>query len=279
MRVVAGVRAWGWAWPAVLIVSVLVAWPLGVVVWQSLLRTSPTVPDRTEFVALGNYSTVLTSGVWWSALLTMALFTLVVVIVELVLGVLFAGSLRALPFSWPVARLLVLVPAVTLSVAAAASMEVAVQSGFLHTWLRLEGTSDLASLIALGLAEVWRGTGFVVVIVYLAMARVADGFLETAALAGAGPWRRWTTVWWPAVSRAVAVAVVFRSLDTLRIVEGPVLRDGPAVAHRPWTAVLWNDAFDGFEQGLASAEAVIALVLIGVIGLLLVWLLRLRRAA
>jgi multiple sugar transport system permease protein len=279
MRAIAGIRAWGWAWPAVLIVSVLVAWPLGVVVWQSLLRTSPAVPGRTEFVALGNYGTVLTSAVWWSALLTTGLFTLLVVAVQLLLGVLFAASLRALPFSWPVARLVVLVPAVTLSVAAAASMEVAVQSGFLHTWLRLEGTSDLASLIAVGLAEVWRGTGFVVVIVYLAMARVSEEFLEVAILAGVGPWRRWTWVWWPAVSRAVGVAVVFRCLDTLRIVVGPVLRDGPTVTHRPWTAVLWNDAFGGFEQGLASAEAVIALVLIGVIGLLLVWVLRLRRAA
>lgn len=269
--------AWGWAWPAAAIVGLLTVWPLSVLLYQSLFRVSATVPDDTRFVALTNYGVVLTSAVWWHALFATALFTAVVVSLELVLGTLFAASLRTVRFSWPLARVVVLVPALTLAVVSAGAMEFAVRSGFLHAWLGLGGSADLASLFGLGMAEVWRGTGFVVVIVYLALARVPDALVESAAAAGVR--RLFRRLWWPAVAPAIGVAAVFRAADTLRIVEGPVLRDGPTVDHRLVAGVVWNDAFDSFEQGLASAEAVIMLVLVAALGLLLARLVRVGRAS
>lgn len=268
------VRAWGAALPAMVIVGVLLAWPLAVLLWESLLRMSPTVPDDTAFVGLANYSAVLTSSIWWSALLTTLVFTMIVVALQLGLGVLFAASLRVVPFSWPVARLVVLLPALTLGVASAATIELAMRSGFLQVWLQLDQPSDLGSLVGLGVAEIWRGTGFVVVIVYLALARVPEDLVESASVASRRT--RVARLWWPAMSRALAVAAVFRVLDTLRVVEGPVLRDGPNVAHRPLTAVLWNDAFGSFQQGVASAQAMVLLLLSLGIGLGLLRLLRRR---
>lgn len=267
-------RAWGWAVPAIGVVAVLLVWPLAVLLWESLLRISPTVPDGTQFVGLANYAAVLTSPIWWSALLTTLVFTAIAVALQLALGVLFATSLRLVPFSWPGARLAVLIPALTLAVVSAATIEFAMTSGFARVWLRLDGPSDLASLVGLGVAEVWRGTGFVVVIVYLALARVPADLVESAAVAGSGRRTRVARLWWPAVSRALAVAAVFRVLDTLRVVEGPVLRDGPNVTHRPLTAVLWNDAFGSFQQGAASAQAVLLLLLALGIGLGLLRLVR-----
>ena len=76
--------------PAFIVMILVTAYPLGYAVVLSLFRYRLTDPDGREFVGLQNYVTVLTDPVWWSAVSTTAIITVVSVAIELVLGFGFA---------------------------------------------------------------------------------------------------------------------------------------------------------------------------------------------
>lgn len=259
-------RRWAWALPAFVVAAVLAGVPLGDALWTSLHRVSASAPDSASFVALSNYGLVLTSGAWWHALGWTLLLSLVIVAAELVLAVGFATALRQLPFAWPVARLVVLMPALTLAVVMAVAATVAFDSGFVATWFDLELTSGRSSIVAATLTEIWRGTGLATVIVYVGLSRVSSGQREIAAAADSTWFTRARRLWWPALWPALAFALVFRLFDTMRMVEAPALRDGPLERGRTLSSLLWHDAFASYEQGIAAASAIVLLVLSGLLG-------------
>jgi hypothetical protein len=76
--------------PAVLAMLLVTAYPILYAVWLSLFRDDLRFPDQRAFVGLANYSSVLTSPVWWESLANTAIITLGSVTLELVLGVLSA---------------------------------------------------------------------------------------------------------------------------------------------------------------------------------------------
>lgn len=275
--VTSAVRAWRWAIPALVVMALVGLVPLVRLLYASLFRSSATVPDDREFVGLGNYGDVLGDRRWWAAVLVTLLLVVVVVVVQLVLGGLFAAALRQITSVWPVLRVLILLPAGTFAVVSAVVWQHAVSDGFLRTWFRIDDPGDLDALGAVALAEIWRGTGLVTVIVYIGLMRVNRSALESAVADGATPWQRFKLVLWPAAAPAVAVAVVFRALDTMRVLEGPLLNDDATSRFRGASVLVWNAAFESYEQGLASAAAVVLLVLTAVVGALLVVLLRVRR--
>jgi len=72
------------SFPAFFVMILVTAYPLGYAVVLSLYHYRLTDPSGKEFVGLSNYVTVLTDPVWWSAVSTTAIITLVSVGVELV---------------------------------------------------------------------------------------------------------------------------------------------------------------------------------------------------
>lgn len=269
--------AWKWALPALLVLGVVTLWPLGRAVQTSLYRSNATTPDDRRFVGIDNYTSVLTDQRWWAAVSVSILLVVVVVTVQLALGFAFAGALRQVSLAWPVARILVLLPAGVLAVVSAVAWRSAVTDGFVRTWFRIDDVGALDALAAVAAAEIWRGTGIVTVILYVGLMRVDEAARESAVADGATPRQRLRLVLWPAVAPAFAVAVTYRFLDTLRVVEGPLLADDATVRFQTAPVLLWDAAFTTFETGLAAATSVLLLLITAFIGVGLVLLLRVRR--
>ena len=101
--------------------------------------------------------------------------------------------------------------------------------------------------------------------------------LESAVADGATPRQRLTRIVLPAAAPAVAVAVVYRSLDAFRAFEGPLLAESSLPRLRTAPLLLWDTTFTSFEIGLGAAMSVVLLALVGVLGVGLMLLLRVRR--
>ena len=78
--------AWMLCAPAVAVMLLVTAYPIGYAIYLSLQKFDLRFPDDKEFVGLANYGDVLTSSTWWSAVFNTLVVTISSVTLELVLG-------------------------------------------------------------------------------------------------------------------------------------------------------------------------------------------------
>src|ERR1700694_2639077 len=96
--------------PAVLLMLVVTAYPIGYAVWLSLQKANLATPGDTSFVGLANYQTVLTDKYWWTAFVVTLAITVISVAIELVLGMALALVMHRTIFGKGVVRTGVLIP-------------------------------------------------------------------------------------------------------------------------------------------------------------------------
>ncbi len=269
----------GWALlaPAVVVLAVITLWPLGRAVFTSLSTQSQTTPDDTTFAGADNYVEVVTSLDWWVAVALTLVFVAAVVAVQLVLAAGFAAALRRVTVIAPYTRVLVLVPFAVAAVVVAFVWQAGLTEGFGPAWFHYAGDGRLGALAAVAASEVWRGTGITTLILLAGLSRVPPALLESAVADGATGRQRLTRVVLPAAAPAVAVAVAYRSLDAFRAFEAPLLAESELPDLRTAPLLLWDTTFTAFEIGLGAAMSVVLLALFGLLGTLLVLLLRVRR--
>lgn len=273
----AGSKGWRWLAPAVVVLLVLTVWPIGRAVWTSLSTDPLTSPDDRAFVGLDNYTDILSSRTWWLAVAATLAIVVVLVVLQLAIGLAFAAALRRVTVLWPVTQLLVLLPFGLLAVVSAVVWRDAVTTGFAAAWFRLDDTGPSGSLVAVCLGEVWRGSGITAVILLAGMRRVPVTLMASAVADGATAWQRFRRVLLPAMGPALAVATVYRALDAVRVLEGPLVVDQPGATVRTVPFLVWDATFSSYELGLGAAMSVLLLVLAAVIAAVLVPLLRVRR--
>jgi multiple sugar transport system permease protein len=271
------VRGWRWLAPAVLVLLIVTVWPIGRGIWLSLRSDPLTNPDDRTFVGVDNYVEVLTSRTWWLAVATTLVIVLIVVVLQLLIGLAFAVALRRLTVLWPVTRLLVLVPFAMLAVVSAVVWRDAVTTGFASEWFRLGDVGPFGQLVGVTTGEVWRGTGITALILLAGLLRVPSSLMAAAVADGATAWQRSRRVVLPAMGPAIAVAATYRSLDTFRILEGPLLVDGPEATIRTAPLLVWDTTFSSLELGLGAAMSMVLLLVMILLAAIMVPLLRVRR--
>lgn len=268
---------WRLVAPALIVLAVVTLWPLGRAVYTSLFSESLTTPADTAFAGADNYVEVVTSRDWWVAVALTLVFVAAVVVLQLLLAAGFAAALRRITFIAPYTRVLVIVPFAIMATVVALVWRDGITSGFAPTWFHYSGDGQVAALAAVAASEVWRGTGITTVILLAGLSRIPATLLESATADGATGRQRLTMVVLPAAAPAIAVAVVYRSLDAFRAFEAPLLAEPSLPRLRTAPLMLWDTTFTSFEIGLGAAMSVVLLALTGILGVLLMLLLRVRR--
>ena len=187
--------AFGLIAPAVILMLVVTAYPIGYAVWLSLQRYNLAQPDDTEFVGLENYVTVLTDRYWWTAFVVTLAITVVSVAIEFVLGMALALVMHRTIFAKGVVRTAILIPYGIVTVAASYSWYYAWTpgTGYLANLLPTGSaplTEQLPSLAIVVLAEVWKTTPFMALLLLAGLALVPQDLLNAAQIDGAGSWKR-----------------------------------------------------------------------------------------
>ncbi|MCT2089462.1 sugar ABC transporter permease [Micrococcus terreus] len=269
----------GWllAGPAFFIMVAVIFYPVVQAIWDSLFSYRLTAPSEREFIGLGNYTTILTDQVFWSALGVTALVTVVTVAVELVLGFILALIMhKAIKSTRGLVRTAILVPYGIITVVSAYAWYYmfSIDSGYINNWFAwLPGIdSDLnwfaqspTALIVIMLSEIWKTTPFISLLLLAGLAQVPDDLSEAASVDGATWWQRLTRVILPNMKAAIMVATLFRALDAFRIFDSVFIMTNGAYGTEVLSLLAYRTSIGRLEIGLGSAVSVILFLCVGLI--------------
>ena len=256
--------------PAVVLMLAVTAYPIGYAVWLSLQRYNLAAPDDIKFVGLDNYQTILTDRYWWTAFVVTLAITIVSVAIEFVLGMTLALVMHRTIFGKGAVRTAVLIPYGIVTVAASYSWYYAWTpgTGYLANLLPAGSaplTEQLPSLAIVVLAEVWKTTPFMALLLLAGLALVPQDLLNAAQMDGAGAWKRLIKVILPLIKPAILVALLFRTLDAFRIFDNIYVLTGGANDTGSVSILGYDNLFKAFNLGLGSAISVLVFLSVAVI--------------
>jgi multiple sugar transport system permease protein len=269
--------AWMLCAPAVTVMLLVTAYPIGYAVYLSLQKYDLRFPDDKEFVGLANYGDVLTSSTWWSAVWNTVIVTVASVTFELVLGMLIALVMHRAIFGRGPVRATILIPYGIITVVAAFAWRYAFDpaTGFVQG---LPLVSDEAnplgerggSFVVIVMTEVWKTTPFMALLLLAGLALVPDELHEAAKVDGAGPIQRFFRITVPLIKPAILVALLFRTLDAFRIFDTIFIQTRGANDTESVSILGYNVLINRVNLGLGSAVSVLIFICVILIAVLFV---------
>lgn len=264
-------RNLGWmlAGPALAVMLLVTAYPIAQAFYDSLFDYRLTDPANRSFTGLNNYIVVLTDRLWWQSVAVTVLITVVTVAVELVLG--FALALvmnQALQAIRPLLRAVILIPYAVITVVSAFAWQFAfdINTGFINSRLAfLPGISETTdwfgdfwtSIVVICLAEIWKTTPFISLLLLAGLAQVPGVLQEAAQVDGASWWQRMRKVTIPNMKAAIMVALLFRTLDAFRVFDSIFVMTGGANGTETVSFLAYRQTISRLEIGLGSAVSVL----------------------
>ncbi|WDZ84075.1 carbohydrate ABC transporter permease [Micromonospora cathayae] len=269
-------RKLGWLLcaPAALVMLAVTAYPIIYSVWLSLQRFDLRFPDERQFVGLENYATVLTNEFWWTAFGVTMLITVVTVAVELVLGMGLAIIMHRTLVGRGIVRTAALIPYGIVTVVAAFSWRYAWTpgTGYLAN-LFSDGaplTERASSLAIIMLAEIWKTTPFMALLLMAGLALVPEDLLKAASTDGATAWQRFTKVMLPVMKPAILVALLFRTLDAFRVFDNIYVLTAGGNETSSVSMLAYNNLIRGLNLGIGSTMSVLIFLTVALIAFVFV---------
>lgn len=263
-------RRLGWLLcaPAVITMLAVTAYPTLYALWLSLHRYDLRFPADRSFVGLSNYVSVLTSELWWQALVNTLIITIGSVSVELVLGFGLALVMHRAIFARSIVRAALLVPYGIITVVAALAWKFAFDptTGFVNALLDLEGawlTERWTAFFVIIFTEIWKTTPFMALLLLAGLTLVPEDLLKAARVDGASAVQRFFRITLPLMKPAVLVALLFRTLDAFRIFDTVFVQTRGAQGTETVSIIGYNTLIVRLNLGLGSAVSV--LIFIGVL--------------
>ncbi|NIA71776.1 sugar ABC transporter permease [Pelagibius litoralis] len=124
-------------------------------------------------------------------------------------------------------------------------------------WLSYE--TPVALFIAVILAEVWRATAIVMVILVAGVQLIPKEYNEAAEIFGASAWQRFVKITLPLLKPSLQTALILRTLLAFEVFAVVVALGGRDLPVLMGEAFLWQ--FDYRDSGVASAYAVLILLI------------------
>ncbi|MFC7381155.1 carbohydrate ABC transporter permease [Sphaerisporangium rhizosphaerae] len=154
------------------------------------------------------------------------------------------------------------------------------EEGTLNELLGVLGLSQdwlfTAPMIAIILANIWRGTAFSMLVYSAALSDVPADLLEAAAVDGASNWSRLVHITLPLIRRSIMSNLMLITLQTLASfgLIYALTGGGPGTASQTTPLYMYEQAFRYFEIGYGSAMALVMLVIGAVFSLVYLRLIK-----
>lgn len=268
-------RGYAFVVPVVAAFAAVAFVPIALAAWLSL-RRHVLVFHEDRFVGLANYRVLLHDPRFFSALGNTAYFTVVSVALELLIGLPIALLLQRTFRGRGLLRAAVLVPWALPSVVSARmwawlfNPDYGLVTRFLPGEDRdLLGVPVLAMHAAI-VADVWKSTPFVTLLLLAGLAAIPDEVYRAARVDGARPWRIFVSVTLPLLRPAVLVTTLFRALDALRVFDTifVLTAGGPASTTETLSVYAYKTMMHSGDFGYGSTLAVATFVLVGAVSAL-----------
>jgi len=260
-------RRLGWLLcaPAVFAMLLVTGYPIVYAIVLSLQRYDLRFPDDREFVGLGNYITVLSSSTWWTDFFNTILITVISVSIELVLGMLIALVMHRAIFGRGPVRAAILIPYGIITVVSAFTWRYAFDAGpgFVLAWFNIDTpplTTRSGSFFVIILAEVWKTTPFIALLLLAGLALVPEELQRAAKVDGANAFQRFFKITLPLIMPSVLVALLFRTLDAFRVFDSVFVMTRGANETETVSILGYNTLINRVNIGLGSAISVLIFI-------------------
>jgi multiple sugar transport system permease protein len=269
--------AWMLCAPAVLAMLLVTAYPIAYAVVLSLQDVDLRFPDEGGFVGLSNYSAVLSSSLWWTDIFNTVFIMVISVAIELVLGMAIALVMHRAIFGRGVVRTSVLIPYGIITVVAAFAWQFAFspETGFVNNLPLISDEMDwfggrFSSFAVIILAEVWKTTPFMALLLLAGLVTIDDQLYEAARVDGATAWQRFTRITLPLMKPAILVALLFRTLDAFRVFDTIFVMTRGALDTESVSILGYNQLISRLNLGLGSAVSVLIFLCVFLIAFIFV---------
>lgn len=120
-----------------------------------------------------------------------------------------------------------------------------------------------APIIAVSIANIWRGTAFSMLVYSAALSEVPKEIEESAEMDGAGGWRRLAYVTLPMITRAIMTNLMLITLQTLSVfgLIFAMTRGGPGTKSQTLPLYMYEQAFSFSQIGYGTAIALVMLAI------------------
>ncbi|WP_199256107.1 carbohydrate ABC transporter permease [Mycolicibacterium mengxianglii] len=264
------------ALPAIAGLVLFLVYPTGYLVALALTDSSLANPLRT-FSGVDNFQTAFAAPAFTPSLVKSTVFAVAATVATTGLGLVLALLLRVRGTRFGVVGALLLLPLVTAPVLIGVAWKLLlapVGGGLagLFAAVGLGGFNPLGSGVGafavLLCIHIWQWTPFAVLVLFAALGVVRPELLESARIDGAGLWRTFVTVTWPAIApTAWAVAVLelvigYKVFDLIVVITS----GGPGFATTLSPFVIYQTGLRGsFDMGAAAAQTLVFALVVGVV--------------
>jgi multiple sugar transport system permease protein len=262
--------------PAILTILLIAIIPLAQTIYDSLFQISLKFENAPRpFVGLNNYLSALSDESWFNALRVTGLVAGASVAAELVLGMLIALLINRSFRGRGLVRASVLVPW-ALTTVVAAKMWAWIYDGRYgvvnDVLLRLHVVDQPiiflvrpeVTIWAMVGAEIWKTTPFMALLLLAGLQMIPHELYEAAALDGASRWQAFWRVTLPLLKPTILVALLFRTIDAVRMFDLPrvLTNGGPGKSTETVVLYTYNTFFTSLNFGYGSTLAVMIFLLV-----------------
>ncbi|WP_337870811.1 sugar ABC transporter permease [Meiothermus sp.] len=265
--------AWLLVLPTLLVVAFVAGYPLAQVFYYSFHRADISFVEPTEFVGFKNYIFLLQDPDFRGALWNTLRFTFVSVFLETVLGLAIALVIHSNFKGRGIVRAAILIPWAIPTVVSAKMWQWMLNDIYgvinvilVNTGLVANKIAFLANpntvLWAMVAVDVWKTTPFMALLLLAGLQLIPADIYEAADIDGASRWQQFWTLTLPLLTPALVVALIFRTLDALRVFDVIFVMVGVNTATRSLAIYNRQTLIDFQDLGYGSTVSVAILVII-----------------
>lgn len=268
----------GFTAPTFILLAIFIFWPIFYSAYLSLFKWNMISPRKT-FLGFQNYRDMFSDPVFWLVSKNTLVLGFFTVVVKMCIALYLASQLNKKVKGSSVYRAIIFSPTFTANVAIAMVWAWIFEPtfGLLRVVMRPLGLpvidwihSTSHSLPAVIIVLVWSGIGYDMVLFLAALKNIPVEIFDAALVDGASPLQTFWRISFPLVSPTTFFLTitgfinVLKSFDIVRI----MTEGGPLNSSNVFVHFLYQNAFQWFRTGFASALALVLFVFIMIITLL-----------
>jgi trehalose/maltose transport system permease protein len=265
--------AWYLVLPAVFVVFLVIGFPLFSVIVDSFMKLKLDGVTPPSFVGFDNYLFIFSDPDFWHSVWVTLVFTFFSVTIEAVLGLVVALVANSKFKGRTLLRVAILIPWAIPTVVSSqiwrwmfndiygvANIILANLHIIPHklAWLATPETA-LPVIIAV---DVWKTTPFMSLLLLAGLQLIPSDLYEAASIDGASGVRKFFSVTLPLVMPTLLVALIFRTLDALRVFDIFYIMVGGQGNMATMAVYNQQQLIQFLDAGVGSATSVVILILI-----------------
>lgn len=268
-----GLQVFALLLPGILAFAVFTIYPIVKLFWMSFLSWDLGSMTQHTFIGLQNYREVLSDGTFRIAFENTLVYTLVTVPGQMILGLLAAVFIHAIPRFRVTFRVVYYLPVITSWVIVSLVFKYIFNTEgmlnyFLSQVIRVTGgniawlDTRWGGLWVAMLLGIWKGVGWNLVVFLAALQGVSQDQYESAAIDGCGPFAKFFRITLPNIRGTILFALVMLTIGGFNVFTSIKMITEGKPMHQTETVLTWMyyKAFTNGKFGYAAALSFIVAV-------------------